>query len=135
PITSRHPVPELPKSSGEAGWANPATPTPLTCQANGPVRSTLAPSACMDLAVLRTSSPSSRPEILVSPTESAPRMRARCEIDLSPGTRTFPVSGPLERDFSGVGVAEWAKIVSSALAAVSHGPHDVTLPSNASKRY
>ena len=135
PITSRQPVPELPKSSGAAGWAKPATPTPLTFQANGPVRSTLAPSACMDLAVLRTSSPSSRPEIRVSPTESAPRIRARCEIDLSPGTRTLPVRGPLARDSSGVGGAEWVKIVSFALAAVSHGPDGVTLPSNASKRY
>src|SRR6185312_4740097 len=104
------PVPELPKSSAEAGWAKPATPTPRTCQANGPVRSTFAPSARMDLAVLRTSSPSRRPEIRVSPTESAPRMRARCEIDLSPGTRTFPDRGPLARDSSGVGVAEWVKI-------------------------
>ena len=29
PITSRQPVPELPKSSGAAGWAKPATPTPV----------------------------------------------------------------------------------------------------------
>jgi 3-phosphoshikimate 1-carboxyvinyltransferase len=28
PITSRQPVPELPKSSGPAGWAKPPTPTP-----------------------------------------------------------------------------------------------------------
>ena len=41
-------------------------------------------------AVLSTSSPSSRPAIVVSPTVSAPRIRARCEIDLSPGTRTRP---------------------------------------------
>ena len=60
---------------------------------NRPVRSTLAPSARMALAVLRTSSPSSRPEIRVSPTASAPKIRARCEIDLSPGTRTLPVRG------------------------------------------
>ena len=112
PITSRQPVPELPKSSASAGSAKPPTPTPSTVQANGPVRSTLAPSACMDLAVLSTSSPSSRPEIRVWPTASAPRISARCEIDLSPGTRTLPLSGPLARDSRGEGAAEWVKIVS-----------------------
>ena len=117
PITSRQPVPELPKSSGAGGCANPATPTPRTDQANGPVRSTFAPSACIDLAVLSTSSPSSRPEIRVSPTASAPKISARCEIDLSPGTRTFPVRGPLARASSGVGWSDWVKIVSSARAA------------------
>ena len=33
------------------GWTNPATPTPRTDQANAPVRSTCAPSACIALAV------------------------------------------------------------------------------------
>jgi len=42
PMTGGQPVPELPKSSGPAGSAKPATPTPLTRQAPGPVRSTLA---------------------------------------------------------------------------------------------
>ena len=127
PITSRQPVPELPKSSGFCGWAKPPTPTPLTFHAKSPVRSTLAPSARIALAVLSTSSPSSSPEIRVSPTESAPRIRARCEIDLSPGTRTLPVSAPLERASSGVGWAEWVKIVSSGRAGSTgttwrHGP-------------
>ena len=56
-----------------AGSAKPPTPTPWTRQAPSPVRSTRAPSARMALAVLRTSSPSRRPEIRVSPTASAPK--------------------------------------------------------------
>src|SRR5690606_1281691 len=38
------------------------------------------------------SSPSSRPSMVVSPTASAPNIRARCEMDLSPGSRTEPES-------------------------------------------
>ena len=37
PMTSRQPVPELPKSSGRLRRAKPATPTPRTNQANSPV--------------------------------------------------------------------------------------------------
>ena len=51
-----------------------------------------APSAAMALAVLITSSASSRPVTLVSPIATAPSIRARCDIDLSPGTRMRPVS-------------------------------------------
>ena len=41
-----------------------------------------------------TSSPSSRPATLVSPTESRPSRKARWEMLLSPGGRAFPRSGP-----------------------------------------
>ena len=97
PSMSRHPVPELPKSRGAAGAAKPPTPTPRTRHSPAAGRSTCAPSARNALAVLRTSSPSSKPLIAVSPTASAPMIRARCEIDLSPGTRTRPFKGPWRR--------------------------------------
>src|SRR5262245_5042068 len=43
----------------------------------------------------------------VSPTVSAPKMRARCEIDLSPGTRARPLRAPARRAVSG-DLAAWS---------------------------
>ncbi len=106
PMTRRQPVPELPKSRSAPGCAKPPTPTPSTCQLPEPVRSTRAPRARIALPVLITSSPSSRREILVRPTVRAPRIRARCEIDLSPGTRTRPRSGLPPAAVIGDAVAE-----------------------------
>ena len=90
PMDNRQPVPELPKSSGARGSAKPPTPTPMIRHASSPVRSTVAPSARMALAVDSASSPSSIPVIRVSPTVMAPRISDRSEIDLSPGTRMRP---------------------------------------------
>jgi hypothetical protein len=58
----------------------------------------------MALAVARMSSPSSKPSIEVSPTDRPPKINERCEIDLSPGIRSVPVSGRARRDSSGVGI-------------------------------
>ena len=69
-------------------------PAPLLARAlNSP-----APSASSALAVLSTSSASSRPRDARHARWRARRsIRARCEIDLSPGTRTRPVSGRRRR--------------------------------------
>ena len=52
--------------------------------------------------------------ISVRPTASAPSISARCEIDLSPGTRTTPASGAVGRaavSEDGIVAAEWSVIV------------------------
>ena len=48
------------------------------------------PSPASAAAVAATSPPSFSPSIRLRPTASAARIRARCEIDLSPGTRRGP---------------------------------------------
>ncbi len=59
----------------------------------------LAPRAVMALAVLTTSSASRRPLMRVSPMAMAPSMRARCDMDLSPGTLIRPFkTGGFARD-------------------------------------
>ena len=99
PITSRAPVPELPKSSTAPGSARPPTPAPSTIQAPSSSRIP-APSAASADAVRSTSSASRSPSMRVRPTALAPMISARCEIDLSPGTRMRPPTGPARVDCS-----------------------------------
>ena len=49
-----------------------------------------APMAAKQAAVLRGSSPSNNPRIVVSPSAREPSISARCEIDLSPGIVILP---------------------------------------------
>jgi len=102
PISRRTPVPALPRSSTRSGSASPPMPTPSTVQMPSSCRSTRAPRATIAAPVLRTSSPSSNPRMVVRPTASPPRMSARCDMDLSPGIRTRPVSGPPGRPIKGI---------------------------------
>ena len=95
PINNRVEVPLLPMSSAPEGCMRPPTPTPCTVQLPSPFRSVCAPIARMAAAVAKTSSPSSKPEIWLVPTASALNIRARCEMDLSPGTLSVPRNGPL----------------------------------------
>ena len=101
PKARRTPVPELPKSSGASGLMRPDTPTPRMRQVPSASRVAEAPSAFIAFAVLRTSSPSSRPFTTVSPMATAPNISARCDMDLSPGTRMVPVRPEALRDCRG----------------------------------
>ena len=85
PASRRIVVPELPQSSGRAAARRPFMPEPRTRPA-----SISTPSARRQAAVDATSAPADRPRTWLSPSAIAPSINARCEIDLSPGSRSSP---------------------------------------------
>src|SRR5579871_6687249 len=105
PMTSREPVPELPKSSSDLGLFQCPTPVPTTRQRPGPSAVGSAPKPRRAAAVEWTSPDSSRPEMRVSPCARAPRISARWEMDLSPGIWAMPFRGPAGRAVRGAELA------------------------------
>ena len=90
PISSLTPVPEFPRLRTPCGSESPPTPHPATCQDFSFNFSILAPNALRADMVQKTSSLSNNPLMRVVPAVSAPKMRARCDMDLSPGTLIVP---------------------------------------------
>ena len=91
PASSRIPVPELPTSSVPSAGSRALPPTR---RVHGPSSATVVPRASMIRRVQATSSPSLRPRIVDVPSARPASISTRCEIDLSPGTRTRPTNGP-----------------------------------------
>ena len=90
PIIKREPVPALPKSRTCLGAIRLPRPMPSTVHFPSPWRVTVAPKERQASPVRNTSSPSSKPEISVLPTQSNPKISERCEMLLSPGGFSLP---------------------------------------------
>ena len=76
-----------------APWEErPVSPLPNTRSVSSPCSYTSTPSARTAAIVASVSAERPKPEIRVSPSQSAPIRTARWEIDLSPGTARCPTS-------------------------------------------
>ena len=90
PGSSRASVPAFPQSIGASGSRSPESPRPRTRSTSGSSSSTETPSDRTAAIVDSVSSERPNPRTIVSPSHTAPTSSARCEIDLSPGTRSAP---------------------------------------------
>src|SRR5690606_36990803 len=116
PANRRMDVPELPISSGCCGAVRPCRPTPCTRTLPSCGPSMRTPMARKAFSVDSASSPSRNPLTSVTPSAIAPSMIDRCEMDLSPGTRTVPVTQPpgcsrnsTVKDTSGNWIGMWGQ--------------------------
>ena len=101
PASSLMPVPELPQSMGRSGAAG-FMATPVMRKRTGPYpsrsssTSTLAPNCSMARRVFRQSSLHRKLSTSVTPFARPPRMAARWEMLLSPGTVSTPCREEME---------------------------------------
>ena len=93
PASRRMPVPELPTSSGPAG-SSILPPVPWMERMPFSSNQERAPKASMALSVFRQSSAWRKPEMVLTPDDMPARRAVRCEMLLSPGTRTLPPVKP-----------------------------------------
>ena len=90
PASSRISVPAFAQSTVPP--RSPRSPTPETTSSSIDSSATPAPSVRMALTVASVSADRPNPVTRVSPSPIAPSRTALCEIDLSPGTATWPWS-------------------------------------------
>src|SRR5579875_142523 len=90
PASSRIPVPELPTSMTASGSRR--CPWVPSTNSSVPLGRTLAPRATTASRVWLTSAPRFSPARRDVPDAQAATKRARCDMDLSPGTRSRPRS-------------------------------------------
>ena len=90
PISSRIPVPELPRSRTLVGARSPRAPAPSIRTKPSGLRSMATPMASRAPWVARQSSLARKPCTTVVPSAIAPSISARCEMDLSPATVIRP---------------------------------------------
>jgi hypothetical protein len=88
PASIRMVQPELPQSSGCAG-ATSSLPAPEISTV--PSRRTPTPNADKQSNVLWQSAAAEKLSSFVTPPANAPSIAYRCEMDLSPGSRTLPL--------------------------------------------
>ena len=103
PASSLMPVPEFPQSMGREGeWGRMATPVMRKRTGPQPSRlsstSTRAPSCSMARRVFKQSSLHRKLSTSVTPSARPPRMAARWEMLLSPGTVSTPCREGMERE-------------------------------------